>query len=70
MTIPDITVPVSYDLDGAAAATGLSERTLRDDIARGDLIAHYGGKGKTKPLIEREDLIAYIRSLPTERKAA
>lgn len=57
-------VPVSYDLARAAAAVGLSERTLRDAIATGDLIAHYLGR---KPLIRRADLDAWIESLPTER---
>lgn len=70
MSIPVITVPVSYDLVGAAAATGLSERTLRDAVGRGDLVAHYGGAKATKPLVTRNDLIAYIESLPTERRSA
>lgn len=61
------TTPVSYDLARAAAAVGLSERTLRDAIAAGDLIAHYLGR---KPLIRRADLDAWIKSLPTERRTA
>lgn len=56
---------VSFDQAGAAAATGLSERTIRDAIRNGDLIAHYLGK---KPVILRDDLAEWISSLPTERR--
>lgn len=56
--------PVSYDIPGAALATGLSETTLRDAVRRGDLAAHYSG---TKPVIEREELRAFIQALPAER---
>lgn len=57
--------PVSYDIPGAAMATGLSETTLRDAVRRGDLAAHYSG---TKPVIEREELRAFILALPSERR--
>jgi hypothetical protein len=57
--------PVSYDLAGAAAATGLSERTIRDAIASSDLIAHYSG---TKPVLRVADLDEWIESLPTTRR--
>src|SRR5690606_4000880 len=66
----DVTVeitPVSYDIPGAALATGLSERTLRDYIRNGDLAVHYSG---TKPVIEREELQAFIRALPSEKRRA
>lgn len=56
--------PIAFDLQSAAAAVGLSDRTLRDAIADGSLTAHYQGR---KPLILRDDLIEYIRSLPTEK---
>lgn len=59
--------PISYDLPAAAAAVGLSDRTLRDAIADGSLTAHYLGR---KPLVLREDLVEWIRSLPTERGGA
>ena len=58
-------MPVSYDMAGAALATGLSQRELRRAIAVGDLIVHYRG---TKPLILRDELLEFVRSLPTERK--
>jgi hypothetical protein len=56
---------VSFDIPGAALATGLSERTLRDYIRNGDLAVHYSG---TKPVIEREELQAFIRALPSEKR--
>lgn len=55
---------VSYDLAGAAAATGLSVRTLQDAVAAGALLVHYSGR---KPVILASDLTDYIASLPTER---
>ena len=66
MSVPTIQAPVSYDLPGAAAATGVSERTIRDAIARGDLIAHYLGR---KPLVMRDELADWVSALPTERAA-
>lgn len=56
--------PVSYSLDGAAAATGLSRASLQRAINRGDLVARYYG---TKPLLQRDELLAWIESLPSER---
>lgn len=58
---------ISYALPDAADAVGLSERTLRDAIAEGSLIAHYQGR---KPLVMHRDLEAWVESLPTERRAA
>lgn len=59
--------PISYDLDGAATATGVSDRTLRNAIASGDLVAHYIGR---KPVILRDDLADYVRALPTTKAAS
>jgi len=58
-------MPVSFDLPGAAVATGLSEYTLREAIRKGDLIVNYYG---TKPLILRDELQRFVADLPTERK--
>jgi hypothetical protein len=55
---------VSFDLPGAVAACGLSDKTIRKAIADGDLVAHYYG---TKPVIVAADLAEWIESLPTER---
>lgn len=56
--------PISLPLVDAAAAVGLSDRTLRDAIADGSLTAHYAG---SKPLIAPADLRAWFESLPTEK---
>ena len=58
-------MPVSFDLPGAAVATGLSEYTLREAIRKRDLIVNYYG---TKPLILRDELQRFVADLPTERK--
>lgn len=55
---------VSYDVPGAAAASGLGETTLRTAIAKDELVVHYYG---TKPVIRAVDLDDWIRSLPTEK---
>ena len=57
-------VPVSYSIPGAALATGLSESALRRYIRAGDLAVRFSG---TKPLIERDELVAFVRSLPMEK---
>jgi hypothetical protein len=54
---------VSYDLDGAEAATGLSKTTIRAAVDSNDLIAHYYGR---KPVFRAVDLDEWVRSLPTE----
>lgn len=58
---------VSYDLDGAVEATGLSKTTIRSAVDNGDLIAHYVGR---KPVFRAVDLDEWIRNLPTERRAS
>lgn len=64
------TFPVSYDLDGAESASGVSRREIQRAIATGDLTAHYVGAKFTKPLILRDDLHAWVESLPTTRRAS
>jgi excisionase family DNA binding protein len=53
---------LAYRIDEAAAATGYGESTLWRKIAEGKLVARKDG-GVT--LIEREELLRYIRSLPS-----
>lgn len=55
---------VSYDLTGAVAASGISDRSIRQAIKDGELIAHYLG---SKPLIRAVDLDEWVQSLPTEK---
>ena len=57
--------PVSYDIPGAALATGLSASRLREYIANGDLAVHYSG---TKPVVLRDELAEFIAALPSEKK--
>jgi len=59
-------VPVSYDVAGAAAATGMSVDVIRRAIRTGALPAHYP---TSKPLILATDLHAWVESAPTERTA-
>ena len=54
-------IPIAYDAEGAAAAVGYSSSTIRKAINRGDLTPHYAN---SKAVILREDLEAWVRSLP------
>ncbi|WP_307076564.1 helix-turn-helix domain-containing protein [Arthrobacter pascens] len=54
---------LAYSLEEAAGATGYSTSTLRIAIRRHDLIARYAN---TKPVILAEELLNWLRSLPTE----
>jgi len=60
------TMAVSYDVQGAAAATGMSVDVIRRAIRTGDLTAHYP---TSKPLILADDLRAWVTAAPTERSA-
>lgn len=53
---------IAYEQPEAARRVGLSVRVLSDAISAGDLVAHYYGR---KPLILRDDLVAWVQSLPT-----
>lgn len=65
---PFITVAqISYTLDQAAAATGLGTTTIKQAIATGDLVVHYGGERASKPILRAVDLDAWIASLPTTK---
>ena len=59
---------ISHDLDSAAEATDISRREIQRAIERGDLTARYVGQKATKPVIFHDDLVAWVLSLPTERK--
>lgn len=59
---------VAADIPGCATATGLSETTIREAIAAGDLVVRYGGKRATKPIVDAVELFTWIRSLPTTRR--
>lgn len=55
---------ISYDLTGAAEASGMSVRSLQVAISEGRLPVHYAGR---KPLVLATDLAAFVAALPTER---
>lgn len=62
--------PVSYDYEGAAAASGYSEAILRLAVKAGDLEVRYavvGGRTLTKPVIERAELARFIAAGKPER---
>lgn len=61
---------IAYTIEGAAAATPFGEKVIRDAITSGDLIVHYRRDGGQHPIILADDLIEWIRTLPTERGAA
>lgn len=61
MTAPRI----ALTREEAAAAVGLSDKTLDTAVKSGDLVAHYSG---SKPLFRVADLEAWVASLPTEKR--
>lgn len=56
---------LAYNLEEASAATGYSVSTLRIAIRRHDLVARYAN---TKPVLLAEELLDWLRSIPTEPK--
>jgi len=70
MSVPIAFTQISYTLPDAAEQIGISQRSLAIAIASGDIVQHYLGASATKPVVLAEDLLAYVRSQPTERKAA
>ncbi|MFD2792550.1 hypothetical protein ACFS27_03215 [Promicromonospora vindobonensis] len=64
---------VSYSIDTASAATGVSRDVVQRAMRSGDLVVHYpnvSGKQVGKPLILAEDLRAWVAAGKTEREAA
>lgn len=55
---------IAYTIEGAAAATPFSKDLISEAIREGELIVHYR-RGGRHPIILAEDLIEWIRSLPT-----
>lgn len=60
---------IAYTIEGAAAVTPFGEKVIREAIREGELIAHYRRDGGQHPVILADDLIDWIRTLPTERAA-
>ncbi|GII98358.1 hypothetical protein CLV28_0683 [Sediminihabitans luteus] len=69
MSVPTI-APVSFDYAGAAAATGCSRDVIQRAVRAGDLPAHYpkiAGRAIAKPLIDADDLRAWVRAGDAEK---
>lgn len=56
---------ISFSVDGAAEATGISATTIRAVIRSGDLPARYYGP---KTLILANDLFEWVDGLPDEKR--
>lgn len=56
--------PIAYNLDGAAAATGLSLTTIKNAVRANELTARFAG---TKPLIGHADLLEWFNALPLDK---
>lgn len=62
--------PLSYDVPGAATATGHSADTIRRAISAGDLTVRYvkvGDRVVEKPVVLTSELLAWIMAGRTER---
>jgi len=62
---------LSYALEGAATAVGVSKDVIQRAIRAGDLEAHYptiGGRPIAKPVLLASELEAWVRRGPTERQ--
>lgn len=64
MAAPVALAAVSYNYDGAAAATGYSSDVIRRAVRSGELVAHYP---TSRPVILAADLLAWVTRSPTER---
>lgn len=58
-----MTAPAAMSVRAAADFIGVSRTELYEAIKRGDLIARYP---TTKAVIETDELIAWLRSRPTQ----
>ena len=61
---------VSYSLEGAAAAAGVSKDVIQRAVRADDIAAHYpqvDGRAIAKPLIPADELRRWVESGPTER---
>lgn len=72
MTIVQIE-PVSFDYEGAAAATGLSSDVIQKAVRSGDLQVRYpkvDGRTIAKPVVMADELRRWISAGAIERKKA
>lgn len=66
MTVPE--ERVAFTPAEAARLAGVSLDAIRVAYRSGDLTAHY--RSPQRPVILRDDLIAWIKAAPTERASA
>lgn len=64
------TQKIAYSLEEATEQIPLGTSSISDAIANNELVAHYGGPKKTRPMIDHDDLKAFVKSLPTEKGRA
>lgn len=64
-----MTEPLTYSVEQAAALVGVSRSTIARAYTSGALRVIYLGEGRTKPRIDRDDLIAWIKSAPQRATA-
>lgn len=55
---------ISYSVKGAAAETGVSDALIRQAIKDEELPVRYWN---TKQIIEHEELVKFVKSLPAEK---
>jgi hypothetical protein len=60
-------IPAVSSKDELLAIVPLSKRRIEERVKENKLVAHYEG---SKPLFYKEDVVAYLESLPTERPGA
>jgi hypothetical protein len=63
----DTTTPVAHTIPEAARIAGLSTRSLRYAVERGELVVRYP---TSRPVILHADLLAFLADAPTARAAA
>lgn len=59
------TQKIAYTYEEAAEQVGYSERTIRQEVRDGRIVARFAN---TKGVIEHEELVAWVKSLPAETK--
>lgn len=60
-----LTMKIALTITEAAEAVGVSDTVIRAAIKRGDIPVRYP---TSRPVIDVDDLSAWVKSLPTERR--
>lgn len=58
---------LAYSIPNFARAVDLSETTLREEIAKNNLIVSYPTRAGKKPIITRKNAEAWLDSLPVDK---